>query len=151
MYRVPFEGLRTTYTESPHVEFRSSGGRPDVRMCFAASPLVAGRSSRAELVFESVLDFRFHDFEVGLTILDENDFEFGLIECMESQTLHLFDRSAALSRTSSLILSGSDLHHYRIAFDDHGTYDIVCLELELKLELVDVDHPDSGIRDKCPK
>lgn len=118
-------------------------------MCFAASPLAAGRSSRAELVFESVLDFRFYDFEVGLTIPDQNDFEFGLIECMESLTLHLFDRSAALSRTAFPILSGSELHHYRIAFDDHGTYDIVCLKLEL--ELVDVDHPDSCIRDKCPK
>jgi hypothetical protein len=116
-------------------------------MCFAVSPLTAGRSSRAELVFRDVLDFRFYDFEVGLPIPDENDFEFGLIECTESRTLHLFDRSAALSRTASPILSGSDLHHYRIAFDDHGTYDIVCLELEL----VEVDYPDSGIRDKCPK
>ncbi|MDT4988274.1 MAG: hypothetical protein QOI74_2368, partial [Micromonosporaceae bacterium] len=30
----------------------------------------------------------------------------------------------------------SDLHHYRIAFDDHGTYDIVCTRVEVAYERV---------------
>lgn len=144
MYQVPIDGLRTTYAESPNVRFRSSEGRPDIEMFFAASPMVAGKFSRAEVLFKDVLDFRFYDFEIGLPIPNEDDFEFGLIECIDSQTLRQFDSSAALSRTARPILSGRDLHHYRIAFDDHGTYDIVCLGFELQRVDVEDSSPDSS-------
>ena len=129
MYRIPFDGLRTTFAEFPQVSLDAVAERSHVTMRFAVSPTVDGRWDRATVTFDRVLDFHFYDFEIGLPYPDGDELEFGLIECMESQLVSSFVSFGVLSRMARPIVSPGDLRHLRIAFDEHGVYDIVCLDV----------------------
>ncbi len=88
------------------------------------------------LRFARVLDLRFSDFELGLDAPNHQDFAYALIALVDSEILKSFAHSKALTRTAMPVLNHSDLHHYRIAFDDHGVYDIVCVRVEVSYERV---------------
>lgn len=66
MYRIPFDGLRTTFAEFPQVSLDAVAERSHVTMRFAVSPTVDGKWDRATVTFDRVLDFHFYDFEIGL-------------------------------------------------------------------------------------
>jgi hypothetical protein len=135
LYRIPFDGLRTTFAEFPQISLDFAAERSHVTMRFAVSPTVDGNWDCATVTFDRVLDFHFYDFEIGLPFPDGEDLEFGLIECIESQLVSSFTSSGVLSRTARPVVSLRDLRHLRIAFDDHGVYDIVCLDVLCTISL----------------
>ncbi|MCP9624803.1 hypothetical protein FOH10_11975 [Nocardia otitidiscaviarum] len=83
----------------------------------------------ASVTFETVLAYRWSDFDLGDPRTDRDQFEFGLIRITESelvdQLLNGADRLDPAEWYGSSMARG-DIRHYRIAFDDHGVYDIVC-------------------------
>jgi hypothetical protein len=77
------------------------------------------------LTFARVLEFAWSEFDRGVRLRDE-DMAFSLIEVADSPLIE---------RITQLVAErGWDertLHHYRIAFDDHGFYEVVCAELTI--------------------
>lgn len=125
-HRVEGEGLRTTYAFAP--QFASSAKNDDVtnvRLSFASSPVhQEGQEFRVtELSFEHVVAYGWNDFEFHLLPSNADDNELGLIEIVDSEIV------AAIRVTGRYI--GAGIHHYRICFDDHGTYDIVCKKISI--------------------
>ena len=134
---VKGERLRTTFADAPSVCIEGHEGSTECVLRFDSSPLDGERMNWVtNLRFVHVLDLRFSDFELGLELSDRQDFAYALIRLIDSQTLQLFVDSGSLRRTAIPVLRDSNLHHYRIAFDDHGVYDIVCTGIEISYERV---------------
>lgn len=115
------EGLRTSYAFAPRVMTSAERNGPTtVRLAFASSAIYGGDDEvhTTLLAFEHVVGYEFNDFEFHRLSSKPQDVEFGLIEILDSPIV-----SEILS-TGRYI--GNGLRHFRISFDDHGTYDIVC-------------------------
>ena len=131
------ERLRTSFADAPLVTLDAREGMTECVLRFDSSPIDRdGMNWVTILRFTHVLDFRFSDFELGLELSNGQDFAYALIRLVNSEILRKFADSKALTRTAMPVLSDSDLNHYRIAFDDHGTYDIVCAGIEISYERV---------------
>ena len=134
---VAGERLRTSFADAPAVSLEGQGGSTECVLRFDSSPVDAdGLNWVTILRFAHVLDFRFSDFELGLELSNHDDFAYTLLRMVNSELLRRFVDSAALHRTARPVLDDSDLRHYRIAFDDHGTYDIVCTGIEISYDRV---------------
>lgn len=128
---VADERLRTRYAEAPQVRFDVKGDVTVVTMAFNSSLLGPDRHYWVtEIRFIHVLDFGFKDFDLGLDLVNPDDFKYALIEVRESEIIRRFRETGALVRVASPVVNVDDLRHYRIAFDDHGTYDVVALGIE---------------------
>lgn len=119
--QIEGEGLRTTYAFAPR--FTSSArrdGPTSISLDFASSPVYRDDQEFrvTKLSFEHVIEFDWNDFEFHRLPGNPEDIELGLIEIIDSQLI-----SEILSTGRYF---GEELHHLRICFDDHGTYDIVC-------------------------
>lgn len=138
MYRkIDYDLLSTAYEEDPVVTFRSESGSVGVQVDFASSYIDdTGWGWRTTLTFPRVLDFRYFDFDSGLLEPNPDDGDFALVETEDSEVLAQFAATKGLERRSSTILQLSDLHHYRIAFDDNGAYDAVSTAVEVSYRRV---------------
>lgn len=63
---------------------------------------------------------------------NRDDFEFGLIEIIDSEQIkRLLDEGMYADRSPGQRLGGTvdetRLRHYRIGFDDYGSFDVICL------------------------
>jgi hypothetical protein len=123
---VEGEGLRTTYASAPlvHVTTRRDGPT-SLRLEFSSSPVTAaGQAFQVtRLSFEGVVAYAWNHFEFHRVPSNPNDSAFGLIEILDSPIV------AEVVSTRRYI--GDPLKHYRITFDDHGTYDIVGARLTI--------------------
>ena len=131
---VEGERLRTQFAGAPRVALGASLGSNEAVFEFDSSLLDSGGFNWVTVVrFMRVLDFRFFDFELGLEdqMTNSGDLEYCLIEIIDSGLVRAFVATGALRRTAVPIVAEEDLRHYRIAFDDHGIYDVVCLGVEL--------------------
>ena len=131
------EGLRTSRSGVPRVEFQTvEDGSPTVRVTFTSSRLDNGiPGHHAVVTFSEVLDFRWTDFDLGILPGNQHDAEFGLQEIEESELVRpMMDRDRNLHPPEK-VGGGVDwdsVHHYRIVFDDHGAYDVVCFEMQVE-------------------
>lgn len=109
------------------------GGITRAEVQFRSSLLESGQVWVTKLVFDRVLDFRFYDFELGLhdRLPNPNEVEYALVRIESSDLISAFAESGALRQTAKPVVDLPLLQHYRIAFDDHGIYDIVCLDLKI--------------------
>ena len=131
------ERLRTSFADAPQVSIAGRAGITECVLRFDSSPRDGeGMNWVTTLRFAHVLDLRFYDFELGIDLPDREDFAYALTRLSGSEILRRFADSGALTRTAMPVLRDSDLQHYRIAFDDHGTYDIVCTGIEISYERV---------------
>lgn len=128
---VEGDGLRTQFAYAPKVSLEAAQDGPmTVKMRFASSVIGADkRVSVTTLTFANVLDFRWSDFELGLAIPNPDDTGFRLIEVVDSGTIEEFLREGKLRQRRRGLIKEEDLRHFRIAFDDHGTYDVVCTDV----------------------
>jgi hypothetical protein len=127
---VALEGdfLRTQFAYAPTVFLEAvQDGPMTATMRFASSTRsVGGQISMTMLTFANVLDFRWFDFELGLTRPNPADTKFRLIEITDSETIERFRRERKLRHRPHGLVKEDDLRHFRITFDDHGTYDVIC-------------------------
>jgi hypothetical protein len=123
---VEGEGLRTTYAYAPQVVTASEEDGPTtVQLSFDSSAIHRGGDGARTtmLAFEHVVAYEFNDFEFDRISSNPEDIEFGLIEILGSPIV------AEVRATGRYI--GDNLRHFRISFDDHGTYDIICERLNI--------------------
>jgi hypothetical protein len=119
--RVAGEGLRTTYTFAPHVVVSTLlNGPTAIQLEYAASPVhgAVREFIVTRLDFEHVVAYEWNAFEFHRHASNPDDVEFRLIEILDSPIVSEI--------RSSRRYIGATLRHFRITFDDHGTYDIVC-------------------------
>jgi hypothetical protein len=122
---VEGEGLGTSYAAAPRLRVLVKGDGPTgVEMEYASSPVYAdGQEFRVtRLTFERVVYYEWNIFEYHRKPSNPEDSAFGLIEISDSE---IIEQIVATGRR----LGG--LRHYRITFDDHGTYDVVCERVDV--------------------
>lgn len=95
---------------------------------------------RSRLTFHSVWYYRWIEWDLGYEPDNTEDYEFALIEVLDSELVgDIRARGKYLNDgpTSDLksVLGPDRPRHFRIAFDDHGMYDVLC-------DSVDVEHDD---------
>ncbi len=114
------QGLRTTYAFAPlvHVTTRRDGPT-SVRLEFSSSSVTGpGQAFRVTiLTFDGVVAYSWNDFEFHRLPSNPDNSGFELLEILDSPIV------SEIVSTGRYI--GDPLKHYRITFDDHGTYDIV--------------------------
>jgi hypothetical protein len=123
---VEGDGLRTIYAFAPRAVISTERNDPTTfRLSFASSPIYSDDDDARTtlLTFEHVVEYEFNDFEFHRYSSNPQDVEFGLIEILGSPIV------AKIRSTGRYI--GDDLRHFRICFDDHGTYDVVCEQLRI--------------------
>jgi hypothetical protein len=136
---VQGEGLRTTFSGAPRVSFLTDAESAwvKVELAFTSSPMLDGDGITRQTVlgFDDVFYFCWNGWDFHLKPSNPSDVELGLIEIRDSEIL---SEVFATGR-----YWGGDPHHYRITFDDHGTYDVGCRTL-------DVSYGASRRRDEPP-
>jgi hypothetical protein len=78
---------------------------------------------RTRVVFEDVVEYRWRYWDVGERAgPEEGRLELGELEDSD--------------RVTALVEQGfdSDLRHFRISFDEHGTYDVICRRIQIEYE-----------------
>jgi len=123
---VEGDGLRTIYAFAPRAVISTERNGPTTfRLSFTSSPIYSDDDDARTtlLTFEHVVEYEFNDFEFHRYSSNPQDVEFGLIEILGSPIV------AKIRSTGRYI--GDDLRHFRICFDDHGTYDVVCEQLRI--------------------
>jgi len=123
---VEGEGLRTTYAFAPRVTVSTQRDGPtSICLTFASSGIYQDDQEVrvTQLSFKHIVEYEWNDFEFHRFSSNPQDVEFGLIEITDSPI------AAEIRSTGRYI--GASLHHFRICFDDHGTYDVVCERLEI--------------------
>lgn len=124
--RVEGEGLRTTYSFAPLVSTSTVRDGPTrIQLEFASSGIYRdGQEVRTtRLCFDHVVAYEWNDFEFHRIPCNRQDVELGLIEITDSPI------AREIRSTGRYI--GEDLRHFRISFNDHGTYDIVCEKINI--------------------
>jgi hypothetical protein len=135
--RILYADLETSFADDVSLSSSFATERLSLRMTFPASPIVGGIYQIASVVFQGVLDLRFYDWDLGLQMPNEDDYEFSLIEIMDFEIVDEFAESNVLSRSPNPVVQLSDLRHFRIGFDDFGTFDVICTDVSLAFEKSD--------------
>ena len=137
--RVGGDETRTRYTPAPRVAIAA---RPnDLPILIMEFPRAAwsggGPGPTTRLTFTEVFEYRFVDSKIAYFESNSEDFAFALIEIVDSQ---LKERILGRGWYRNVAPEGewlpgakdADLHHYRIGFDEHGHYEIVCLGIDIE-------------------
>jgi hypothetical protein len=128
---VAEEGLATSRSGVPAIDFATiDDNHPVVRMTYTSSKLRDGVPFESvTLTFSRVLVMNWVEFDTGFLQCNDEDTEFTLIEITNSALLaNIVARNPVAPGELDWL---REARHYRIAFDDHGTYDIVCYELQI--------------------
>lgn len=138
---VQGEGLRTLYEGNPSVVVR---GVPDgpvaLELRFVAQEAPGDNPAvHTRLTFESVFEYRWIAFNQSYPTYNDQDYEFALIEIVESEWIEAMlsggmRRAEPPGQRFSSEIGEDALHHYRIGFDDYGTFDVICLGLRIDRE-----------------
>jgi hypothetical protein len=131
-------GLRTSFTPAPSVTVRTT---PDdcttLVIEFPAEPGVGGRTTR--LTFDDVVEYGFVDYSFLHFHGNRDAHDLRLIEVLGSEHLAAHYRS----RTGAKGEFAARLRHFRIGFDEHGYYDVLCAGVRIESMLG--DQPDPGV------
>jgi hypothetical protein len=133
---VPGDGLRTRWDDQPVVlitNHRDAFGT--LELSWATEP-VSDRwvPRRTRVVFEDVVEYRWRYWDVvERAAPEEGGLELGELEDSD--------------RVSALMEQGfdSDLRHFRISFDEHGKYDVICRRIRIEYEPRRPATPADGI------
>lgn len=135
---VSGDGLETRYSAAPRVSVSTQeDGRPRLDLEFVSAPRVAGEVGRTtHVAFDEVLEYHWMDFEFGLSMGNDRDTRFRLVEITDSTLVRrILEEGKFSSRPAGQraggVLDEAGIRHYRICFDDHGTYDVICTGLAI--------------------
>jgi hypothetical protein len=120
--------LYTGGDDAPKVQVltRSAGNPTDLVIEYVSLDGLA----RTKITFPSVFEYRWVDSDWNRVWPHPEDYEFGLIEIVNSEFVdRMIESSPYRSHPPGERLGGvlkeADVHHYRLGFADHGIYDIV--------------------------
>ena len=135
---VEGEGLRTRFAATPtFVVVPVPDGPLALEVAFQAEQGNAGSESAfTRLRFEDVREYRWVAIDQTYFSSNRDDFEFGLIEIIDSgQVKQMLDAGLYADQPVGQRLGGTiseaALRHYRIGFEEYGTFDVVCLGLRI--------------------
>lgn len=138
-HRVSGPGLRTSFAEYPTVTFQATPDQGPVSLTLEFEGELRDEQRRRHItrvVFNEVKELRWVESRHEYMPTDPDDFELALIEVTDSE---LIERMKNMGPHRELPpgerlgrLKESDLRHFRIGFDEHGTYDILCTEITIE-------------------
>lgn len=139
---VDGDALRTRYDDAPRVSIKSvSNASVEIELVFWSGPGQAAEEKRfTRLRFLSVIEYRWGEQFFGGIYGNKEDFKFALIEITDSEaisgliTTGMFADQPEGQRFGGVI-DERELRHFRIGFDDYGTFDVICLNYEFQTGL----------------
>lgn len=131
------DGLRTRYAGTPVVIVHSVPGGPlALELVFQAEPAPAGvEVGFTRVWFEDAREFRWVASDQTYFPANRDDFEFALIEIVDSDQIKrmlaegLYSDSPPGQRLGGTTDEAA-LRHFRVGFDDYGSFDVICLGLQ---------------------
>jgi hypothetical protein len=128
---VEGNGLATRFDGAPRFTATTQGGgnSPTLRLEYY-SALDAARLTHVD--FTDVLWYQWTDEDFEIFNSNADDYEFGLIEITNSEQVQRWVHGRP-GRSLPGVLKESDLHHYRLGFEEHGTYDVICTSLAIQV------------------
>lgn len=126
--QIPGARLATRHAYAPTVWMEAkSDGPTRVVMEYATSTIQENQPPLVtRLTFSRVLEFGWSEFDRGVRLRD-HDVAFSLIEITDSPLIAEINR-----RVRERGWDEQPLHHYRIAFDDHGRYEVICAKVTIE-------------------
>lgn len=139
--RLPGVGLRTTWAEAPEVAviMHPNRGGFGLKLTFDGAPLDEQRCRTiTEVTFSGVIEYRWITDKQFYLDTNPDDFEFALIEILDSQLKERLLTSGPYrgfgpGERLGGILEETRVRHFRIGFDEHGAYDVLCTDIALKV------------------
>lgn len=131
-YRVvEQDGLSTRFDDHPRVVVvtRAAGNPPTFRLEYVSGP---GGDRRTVVEFDDVFWYSWTDEDFEFFNENPDDYEFGLIEIADSKRIRRWAHSQPGPGLPG-VLKESDLHHYRLGFENHGTYDVICTRMRIEV------------------
>jgi hypothetical protein len=124
---VAGDAIATTFDDHPAVLVtnRPAGNSPSLQIQYIAA---TGASRHTRIEFEGVFWYQWIDEDLEIYNHQPDDYEFGLIEIVDSEEIRRWVTGPP-GRGLPGVLKESDLHHYRLGFQGHGTYDIICTDM----------------------
>ena len=136
---VPGEGLRTSFTPAPTVRVLNVPDAPTTMILEFPSGLTVDGvpAPLTRLTFGGVMEYRWITTGFVYFTTDRGDRGFKLIEITNSELKELLlSRSMWRQITPGERLGGvlkeNQLRHFRIGFDEHGHYDVLCVDLAIE-------------------
>jgi hypothetical protein len=130
--KVDGDGLRTRYAGTPSVAVKAVHDGPvSVEISFQAESAPSGVVALfTRLSFADVLEYRWIATDQTYFVTNRDDFEFALIEIVDSGQVDLMVREGMYSdqpagRRLGGVTDERKIRHFRIGFDDYGTFDII--------------------------
>lgn len=137
---VTFNGqrVRTNNAPAPRIAVSMEPNDPlRLELIFEAAEYRAGESQIFwRVTFPQTLEYRWIEFNWEYFASNDDDFEFSLIEIVDSGQIEAMIKAGPNShrpvgQRMGGVLDERDVHHYRIGFDDYGTFDIIALGVEI--------------------
>lgn len=137
--KVPGKGLFTRYDDAPAVVMhnRENEGGSDLQIEFQSQSAGPGdRYRRTRITFKDIWEFRWVVTDFVYYTTDRGSHAFTLIEVLHSELKRrLIDHSKYRSLPPGDRLGGvvkeDQVKHYRIGFDAHGAYEVLCTGLQI--------------------
>jgi hypothetical protein len=129
--------LSTRRSDGPEVRIRGRGDTPlEVELLYEVLVEEPSGFAPARLLFESVLEYRWVQTDVTYFLGNDRDFRFDLIEIEGSEHVERM-ASSGMNRRQPVgqrlggVIDERSVRHFRIGFDDYGTFEVLCLDLEV--------------------
>jgi hypothetical protein len=140
--RTAAPGVSTSWEDQPLVSVTTrAGGAARFVIELVTTPGDGSTAPRwSRITFHDVYVYRFVDVDLGYEPDNPDDYEFGLIEVTDSALREdVFARgrwqNEGPERDLRVLFGPEGLRHYRIGFDDHGTYDVLCSGASVELDV----------------
>lgn len=136
------EQTRTSFEGAPDVSIVNvENGETTLSISLHAEPINDKHESlHTVITFGKVRLYSFHESAFGGPPENPRDRSLRLIEVTDSELKawhfdHGFREMVEQTSPFGERPAEADYRHYRIVFDEHGTYDVICLDLDIRQEL----------------
>lgn len=134
--RIDIPGNTTSYEDAPEVLVKVLPNEPvSLVLTYHSEPIRDGIASFGVVTFQNVFEYRWMSDSIEYEEFDEhiNDYDFGLMEIVNSQYVERIASKGPWReyhhKRFGDVISEEDVKHYRIAFDEHGHFDVIALSV----------------------
>jgi hypothetical protein len=135
--------LRTKFASTVRVRVLGDvDTRIGLQLEFPSAPSEGGQRRFSRVTFKSVFEYRWVFSETEYFAFDRRDFKFSLIEIIDSEQVKAMVNLGMLAsqpegKRLGQVADERSVRHFRIGFDDYGTFDVIALEVEIEKVLRD--------------